>query len=528
MTSFTLAFAAVLLSFSAAANMVVMGAAQPDRSNRNGFFPIYRSISILQTGDNETHSKPKLSSSHRNLLDSFPATRDPSIFSGLDPLDIPQFILLTFDDAVGPYTMDLYQPLSSVQDSQGCGIKATWYVSISSSAGGQSLTQCELISGLRKGQHEIATHTYGHNGDPSTEDIIGALDWLESECGVPREEMRGFRTPYLKFSQSTFDRLHDMGFLYDSSIGEPGIGSNKGERHLWPYTMDNGIAQDCRAAAGSCDQNKNLPGMWEIPMWNMLDENDSPMIPMDWPGNAYEHLTHNFERRYNGNRAPLGIYLHASWLYLNGENLKKWAEEVLAAYNDVFFVTNFEMIEWMRNPVSSTQYAITRECEGQVTDCIPPLGGCGHGKFDATQCACACNPPFVRPNCLTVGDSTNSNTPQTSESTNSPATAPSMTLFVAQGSLSSDDVGDMDSGSDYDEGMGSSDLDKKTEPGPGLTTSIHLDENNPDQQLKLAPDSDILQYGYIDVISGSSVMHVSPLALITAAISFALTLVFQT
>jgi len=44
----------------------------------------------------------------------------------------------------------------------------------------------------------------------------------------------------------------------------------------------------------------------------------APAPPLPAPpvlqGNAYELYKQQFDERYNGNRAPLGIYLHAAWL----------------------------------------------------------------------------------------------------------------------------------------------------------------------------------------------------------------------
>ena len=36
--------------------------------------------------------------------------------------------------------------------------------------------------------------------------------------------------------------------------------------------------------------------------------------PCDPPCNAYAVFEHNFAKRYAGNRAPFGIFLHAGWL----------------------------------------------------------------------------------------------------------------------------------------------------------------------------------------------------------------------
>lgn len=333
----------------------------------------------------------------------FEPSRDP--FASAIPREkLPQFILLTFDDAVTPQSIDLFRnSLDGVKSKEGCPIAATWYVSIAPSNNASPLVQCDLVKGLMKGKHEIATHTYGHTSNPTEEDIISAVDYLDEVCEVPREEIRGFRTPNLGFTQDTFDRLHEHGFLYDSSIADNGLGSRKGSTWLWPYTMDDGIAQDCISSAGKCDKTKSNPGLWEVPMWRMYDQNDRAMIVMDWPGNAYDTLSKNFQARYDGNRAPLGIYVHTSWLHLHGQELRQWATEVLNEYDDVYFVTNYELLQWMSNPVPSSEYQM-RDCSDVVTDCFPPSaveGRCGHGEYDSDKCECVCKHPWGGEKCLT-------------------------------------------------------------------------------------------------------------------------------
>lgn len=339
-------------------------------------------------------------------MESLPvdASRNPP--GGLSPQEIPQFVTLTLDDSIGPQALELYSQLAGNRHRNGCGIQATWYTSIAANPDAPPLTKCEYVQALLRGHHEIAIHTFGHSGDPGEEEILRAVDWLHTECGVPMEEMRGFRTPYLQHTQRTFDKLRELGFLYDSSITLPGVDSSQGANHLWPYTMDNGIQQNCAASAGSCDPSVSNPGLWEVPMWSLFDVNGAPLQAMDWPGNAYEILNRNLERHYNGNRAPIGIFLHAGWLQTHGGELDDWIRETLERYDDVHFITTRALIHWMQNPVPSVEYEPT--CEGQVPECFPPkiaLGGCGHGTFNPVTCACDCTAPFcadVNGACMTT------------------------------------------------------------------------------------------------------------------------------
>lgn len=72
----------------------------------------------------------------------------------------------------------------------------------------------------------------------------------------------------------------------------------------------------------------------------------------------YAFLNHNFERHYDQNRAPLGLYYHAAWLKNNPEFLDAflyWIDEVLTNHNDVYFVTMTQVIQWIQNPRQSSE-----------------------------------------------------------------------------------------------------------------------------------------------------------------------------
>ena len=58
----------------------------------------------------------------------------------------------------------------------------------------------------------------------------------------------------------------------------------------------------------------------------------------------------------------MGLYLHAAWLKRSPEMqdaLEFWMDEILATYNDVYFVTMNDALKWMQQPVA-TRYRILR------------------------------------------------------------------------------------------------------------------------------------------------------------------------
>ncbi len=100
-------------------------------------------------------------------------------------------------------------------------------------------------------------------------------------------------------------------------------------------------------------------GVWEVGMvmWQDLrggrcSMGDACTNPSDEIG-VYDMLLKNFNRHYKSNRAPFNLYYHSAWF--NTQHHKKgfikFLEEIIEK-DDVYFITNWQMIQWMRNPTS--------------------------------------------------------------------------------------------------------------------------------------------------------------------------------
>lgn len=316
------------------------------------------------------------------VQDNFSPARNP--FAALmDTSDIPQFILLTVDSTVTSYEASLFRPLTTPRDRYGCGIRSTFYVSA------KEETDCDLVNALRTGQHEIAINTYNNVESPNEEDIRRAMDHLHEQCGVPKEEIQGFRAPGLKLSEETLNHLHDLGFEYDSSmVTMDHRGSNYGRSHIWPFTFDQGAN---RYTTCGCNLNLTDAGLWEVPVWTQFGADGLALRPMDYSGaDPIGDLNTNFERRYNGNRAPLGVFLNSGYLQQHSLNLKQWIEDIQNNYDDVHFITTSELIEYMRNPVKKRRYR--QFCTDQQSECYTPIPlQCLFGDFNVETCECECN-----------------------------------------------------------------------------------------------------------------------------------------
>ena len=70
----------------------------------------------------------------------------------------------------------------------------------------------------------------------------------------------------------------------------------------------------------------------------------------------FEIFMTNFYRHYNSNRAPLGLFFHATW-FSNKKNrwaFRKFLDEMVAR-PDTYIVSTWEVIQWMRNPTPQSQ-----------------------------------------------------------------------------------------------------------------------------------------------------------------------------
>ncbi|CAH1759942.1 4042_t:CDS:10 [Entrophospora sp. SA101] len=284
--------------------------------------------------------------------DCFCATQTPP--GGLTLDKTPQFVLLTFDDSIQDRSVKVaYDLIGERKNPNGCPIKTTFYVSI-------NYTDFSLVSEWYAKGHEVADHTMTHNEkppDPSKE-IIGCKKALNAFAGIPNGKISGFRNPFLDWTPKVFDVLATNGFAYDTST------TSLAADDTWPYTLDYGLYNDCDK--GFCDTVKH-PGLFEIPMSSLIDEKSLPHL-MDptldgTPDQVMTWLKDNFNRHAKQGKTPFGVYLHPVQLSeIPGrpspepsiKMLKEFFDWALTQPN-VWFVTNQQLLQWMKNPVPADQ-----------------------------------------------------------------------------------------------------------------------------------------------------------------------------
>ncbi|KAJ7439981.1 hypothetical protein FB451DRAFT_143851 [Mycena latifolia] len=290
---------------------------------------------------------------------------------GLSPSDVPMFIVFSADDAVQSYTLDaVNQFLARRQNPNGCQPKMTYFTSL-------NFTNYTLVTDWFVAGNEIADHTMTHVGDPPSDEINGNLRALNALAGIPLKSIIGFRAPFLNYSVNTLKLLAAADFTYDSSSAAAIPVTDPGTDAFWPYTLDNGMANDCLDVPDSCKGQPVLPGFWEIPMYAFFDERGAAgahlMDPwLDAANGAskvndtatLEYMKSTFTAHYTGNRQPIGLYthpIHLSTTYpgVNPSNstinmineFLDWAQE----QQNVWIVSNEQLLAWVQNPVPVSQ-----------------------------------------------------------------------------------------------------------------------------------------------------------------------------
>ena len=246
---------------------------------------------------------------------------------------VPQMITITFDGAVNADNIELYSRIFSDdrKNPNGCPVRGTFYVS-------HQYTNYRDVQYLWNVGHEIAAHSVTHRGpedwwsrNATIEDwfdeMVGVANIINKYGGVRLKDMKGLRAPFLRVGWNRqFLMMSEFGFAYDSSMLAPFSGSP-----VWPYTLDYRAPHDCEYV---CPR---------------MDSCSSELSGED----VYRILMMNFKRHYLDNRAPFGLHFHSSW-FQNPSYFyafSKFMDDVLR-FDDVYFLTSHQVIEWMRTPTS--------------------------------------------------------------------------------------------------------------------------------------------------------------------------------
>lgn len=280
---------------------------------------------------------------------------------------IPQFVMLTFDDAITISNIKTYLDIQGSRRNKGngCPITMTFFVT-------HEYNDYNLTNLLYRNGHEMAVHSISHITDTDfwktasksrwEAEINGMKEFLETYALIPNSTITGQRAPFLQTAgDTTFEMLKEKGFLYDSSMPS----RLHREPPLWPYTMDHGFPQDCQIQP--CP-TKSYPGLWIVPMVQLKRTGGQvpffcSMVDACTPypttvADTKKFLMENFDRHYYSNKAPFPVFLHEAWLQ-DRNRLRGYLSFIdeLLKKDDVFFVSVREVVEYMKKPTTTEKYA---------------------------------------------------------------------------------------------------------------------------------------------------------------------------
>ena len=296
---------------------------------------------------------------HAPCLDA--GTTGPGLPGGEKP---PQFVMFTHDDALTTEVFDLVGAI------RRCGAPMTFYAF-------ENRTDCAYARAFHENGDEIALHTRSHShltsvqADRLRDEAVGSVrTFLNETCGIPLEDLVGFRAPFLETDAAVRRALYADGKIrYDSTYSDlyPSEWSLDAANRLWPYTQHDPNGPFKNSTAGDVE---SYPGMWSLPLLNMQGAGQSSSFTMDPPKFATEDgssfvygtapamlalLKKNFDEVYAGSRAPIGVYVHVGWLAQPG--FTDAVSEFVAYVNnhsDARFATASQLVDWLENPVPAS------------------------------------------------------------------------------------------------------------------------------------------------------------------------------
>jgi peptidoglycan/xylan/chitin deacetylase (PgdA/CDA1 family) len=354
---------------------------------------------------------------------------DPTPPGGLDPERVPQFVVLASDDngfsgrpgsghegGLAFFVSlldDRRNPAGPNGPFDGTPVTASYFMvtRFLEAGGGEDPAILRAAwRDLHERGHEIAVHTHthphGHDLDVGQwrDEICRCRDRLaapveEGGVGVPRDQITGFRAPYLEHNPAALAAAEAEGFSYDSSIEEGFQDHEDGTKFLWPYRLAEGSPGD-RFAAREHDRGEvgSHPALWEIPVYAWVappddrcaaygvrpglrqrlagrteedfDPASGKITGFDW--NLWVALAmdraefvatvkHTLDLRLAGNRCPLVFGLHSD-IYSTGYRQLRNSEvhdrqsalaetvEYALAQAPVRMVAAKDLLSWLKDP----------------------------------------------------------------------------------------------------------------------------------------------------------------------------------
>ncbi|CAH0556780.1 unnamed protein product [Brassicogethes aeneus] len=282
--------------------------------------------------------------------------------SSISPLDLdktPQLISLTFDEAIVENLYDLYWEKILTRDNpDDQQIGATFFIP-------HEYTEYDLVSDLYNFGYEIGVHSITKTSDQEYW-RESDLDTLKQEFGgeryiiskfanIPEEDLIGVRTPQLQLNGNVSIQAYtDSNLQYDSSW--PTLPN----KPLFPYTLDFLTTQDC-GVAEFCP-NEAFKGFWILPIVDLNNNgngcNNLADCGQNGTVNEIKAWLNNQLIKVKETKVPLTLRIGSYWFEQAPNALEaftSWLDD-LKTQEDVFLVTQKQVLEWIKNPVELSQF----------------------------------------------------------------------------------------------------------------------------------------------------------------------------
>ncbi|XP_055346705.1 cullin-4A-like [Paramacrobiotus metropolitanus] len=299
------------------------------------------------------------------LPDCFCSQKGTSTPDDMPVNQVPQMVLLMFDDAINDNNIPIYDAIftaNRTNPGQQCPIKATFFVT-------HVFNNYQYLEKLAKSGNEIALKGVDTDRlepywtkatqEKLVKDYVSERKIISKFGRIPENTMTGMRMQYLKGAgNAQFDFMAKNGIKWDSSIAIEPLDSP-----IWPYTLDYRVPHRCwpPEKQAQCPA-RPFKGLWEIPLNTLAGVYDETCSVLGSCSRAESiqdmvaMLDKNFQKYYTTDRAPLVLSMSTNWFvpeHLLG--LMQWIDTTLTTHKDVFFVTASQAIQWIQNPTPLDQ-----------------------------------------------------------------------------------------------------------------------------------------------------------------------------
>ena len=241
---------------------------------------------------------------------------------GLQPYEVPQFVVLGFDDNTEAEGIDWVRNLFvDKYNRDGSEARVSFYMNtakLHNTVDNNASALLAAVERLAATTHEIGNHTDNHmihlmstalaqkndvmnlsaqaDADVSEETyfdrikkldkrsweerILNATNDLVTLIGIDADAINGFRAPYLLYTEATMNILKEQNFVYDCSIEEGYDSEFDGTNFRWPYQLNEGSPGHTESWYGRGDNEervdiKTIEGLWELPNYALMVPKDS-------------------------------------------------------------------------------------------------------------------------------------------------------------------------------------------------------------------------------------------------------------